>query len=506
MPKSPALLLLKYGLMAASLAISRDALAGDGGTALSATFDSTRVELEVQGTLNNGQTPLWLGSNRYGLSCVNGDYAYQRAGIFHDTSADAARKWRIGYGLDLALTENEGEGARFYVQQAYADFEWKVWRLSVGSKERHMEMKNQELSSGSQTFGINARPIPQVRVELPSYTRITRKLPWLAVKGHFGYGMMTDGRWQRDYVSEGNKYTRHALYHSKALYLRLGNEERFPLSGEVGIESATQFGGTSYNVNSFTTTYDQVKGGHGLKDFFKAIYGGGSDATDEGYGNSGGNTLGSWLFSLKYQGQGWSLRAYYDHFFEDHSQLFGEYGWKDGLMGIEAQLPDNRIVSTVVYEYIRTDYQSGAVYHDETADLPHQISGRDDYYNHTIYPGWQHWGQAIGNPLYTSPLYGNNGSLRFMDNRFRAHHIGLSGNPAPAWHYRLLYTHARSFGTYNEPRSIARYANYILAEVSFAPRKILSMTGWRITAALGGDTFNTEGNNFGAQLTLHKTF
>ena len=497
---------IPYILLLSLLLPSAHAFAQKRTTALSAAFDSVRYEIELQGTLNNGQTPLWMASNRHGLSFVNGDYAYERGGVFHDTSADSLRKWRIGYGVDLALAQNAGQGVRFYVQQAYADFEYKKWRLSVGSKERPLEMKNTELSSGSQTFGTNARPIPQVRIELPEYTLISRKAPWIAVKGYFGYGIMTDGRWQKDYVADGGKYVKHTFYHSKALYLRLGNEERFPLSGEFGIETACEFGGTAYNVQGWSSQYSKIETGHGIKDFFKAIYGGGSDATDDGYSNAGGNTLGSWLFALKYQGRDWSIRAYYDHFFEDHSQMFLEYGWPDGLTGVEVQFPKNPVVSTLVYEYMRTDYQSGAVYHDATDALPDQVSGRDNYYNHTIYQGWQHWGQAIGNPLYTSPLYDDNGALGFTNNRFRAHHIGLSGDPAPTVHYRMLFSHARNLGTYFQQLSRIRYANHWLTEVTYAPRRIGRSTGWCFTAALAGDAFNTEGNNFGAQLSIHKTF
>ena len=33
-------------------------------------------------------------------------------------------------------------------------------------------------------------------------------------------------------------------------------------------------------------------------------------------------------------------------------------------------------------------------------------------------------GMAIGNPLYISPLYKNNGTLNFIGTRFKAHHLG----------------------------------------------------------------------------------
>ena len=56
-----------------------------------------------------------------------------------------------------------------------------------------MEQKNQELSSGSQCFGINSRPIPQVRLSLPDFWNIPGTKGFLAFKGHLSHGMLTDG-------------------------------------------------------------------------------------------------------------------------------------------------------------------------------------------------------------------------------------------------------------------------------------------------------------------------
>lgn len=78
--------------------------------------------------------------------------------------------------------------------------------------------------------------------------------------------------------------------------------------------------------------------------------------------------------------------------------MFLQYGWLDGMVGIEATLPKNRFVDHIVYEFVKTTYQSGPIYHDHTPEIKDQISGQDNYYNHNMYAGWQHWGQALGNP------------------------------------------------------------------------------------------------------------
>lgn len=467
--------------------------------------------VEAQATISAGDTPLWLTANKHGLSSINGDNGYLRAGLYRPAANDSARNWRIGYGLDVAAAYNYT--GSFVIQQLYADFEYKKVRISVGSKERDAALKNRELSSGSQTLGTNARPVPQVRFELPEYVSITGSSDWAAIKGHIGYGMMTDGNWQEDYLQAGEggvkpHYAKKALFHSKAGYLRLGNEGKFPLVFEGGLEMACEFGGTIYNPAGRTGTYgDVLRMGHGIKDFWNATIGTGSDATDEQYANATGNTVGSWLLSLGYKGKNWRLRAYYDHFFEDHSMMFFEYGWRDGLIGAELTLPENRIASSVVYEYVHTTYQSGPVYHDRTDVIPDQISGKDNYYNHNLYQGWQHWGQAIGNPLYTSPLYNHNGELAFTGNRFKAHHFGISGDPVRGLHYRLLYSYVANWGRYDAPYADVRYGNSFLCEVSYKPDKIgkVRADGWSACVAFALDRGAQPGDNTGFQITLRKT-
>lgn len=475
-------------------------------TALTRAGKGIAYNAEAQVTASDGQTPLWLSANRHGLSSVKGDNGYLRAGIFRPAAHDSLHNWRIGYGADIAVPYNFTSG--FVVQQLYADFDYKKLRLSAGSKERPMQLKNNELSSGSQTFGINARPVPQIRVELPEYLSITGRSNWAAIKGHFGYGMLTDGSWQESYVVPGHHYAKKALYHTKAGYLRIGNEEKFPLVFEGGLEMACLFGGTIYNpVGREGLFDDRLEMGNGPKDFIDAIFGTGSDATDEDYANSAGNTLGSWLFSLSYKGKGWKLRAYYDHFFEDHSMMFFQYGWRDGLLGVEFTAPRNPVLTSLVYEYVNTAYQSGPVYHDHTAAIPDQISGTDNYYNHNLYAGWQHWGQAIGNPLFLSPLYNRNGRLDFTGNRFRAHHLGLSGDPAKGLHYRLLYSYMRNWGTYASPFEDVRYSSSFLAEANYSPSRIgrLDTHGWQIGAAFALDRSKQYGNNTGFRMTIRKT-
>ncbi len=462
---------------------------------------------ELSSTLSNGDfSPFWLTANRYGLSSVENNSGYLRGGLFRPIEADAARNWRIGFGADIAVPVNYTSD--FVVQQLYADVQYKLIRLTVGQKEYAPELHNPLLSSGGLGTGINARPVPQVRVSLPEFWTIPGTKGWMAIKGHVAYGAFTDGGWQQDFTATEAKphYAKGVLYHNKAGFLRLGNTDKFPVTLTGGFEMSAQFGGEAWNVNrreDDLSSFDEshVKMDNGPKAFWHAFIPGGSDASDGDFKNNEGNQLGSMHLSLKYHGKGWSARVYAEHFYEDHSQLFFQYGWKDMLYGVEVELPRNPIVSTFLYEHVGTKDQSGGLYHDATGPLPDQISGNDDYYNHNLYAAWQHWGQSMGSPLLVSPIYNTTGQERiwFHHNRITAHHFGLTGRPHPEWNYRALFTHVESLGTYAVPLSEPAYGNYFMIEIGYQPRWMRGLTIVASGATNGGDLL---GSSQGGMLTL----
>ncbi len=488
----------------------------------------TEIRTEVQTSLATGDhTPLWLNANKYGLSSLKTSNGYFRAGLFHSMEGDSARRWAIGYGVDLAVAS--GFTSKLIVQQAYADVRWLKGLLTVGSKEQPMELKNQELSSGSQTLGINARPIPSVRLSLPDYWTVPFTRGWLGVKGHIAYGMMTDDNWQKDFTVEPYKRTEHARIHTKAGYLRIGKKGK-PVSVELGLEMACQYGGTLYSMEPYpevpgSPKFVRIENQSGLKGMFKAFIPGGGDSGEGNYDNMAGNHLGSYLARVNMDFDNWYLGVYADHFFDDHSQMFfldyDGYGkgaefneWKDSrwlvydlkdmMLGVELKLKKQPWVNNIVIEYIYTKYQSGPIYHDRTYHLSDHIAGRDNYYNNYMQTGWQHWGQVMGNPLYRSPLYNEKPEIRIANNRFWAWHFGLSGDPLAGLHYRLLATWQRGWGTYDEPFTDPQRNMSLLAEAEYHFPNTHQLAGWGIRAAFALDHGELLGKNTGGQLTISK--
>ena len=483
--------------------------------------DSLHYKVEMQATLSSGDhTPLWLNANRYGLSSLEKTNGYLRAAVERPLSASDGQKWALGYGLDIAGAYHFTSKA--IVQQAFVEGRWLKGVLTIGAKQQPMELKNQELSSGSQTLGINARPIPQVRVALADYWTIPYTHGWLSIKGHIAYGMQTDDRWQKDFTQQQSRYTEHSLYHSKAGYLKIGKEDGwYPVSLELGLEMACQFGGTTYAVGG--TDSPQIVNDHSLKSFWHALIPLGTDTNDGIYTNAEGNHLGSWLMRLNFDFDRWYLGLYADHFFEDISQMFfldydgygsGDewntkkdnryfrYDMKDALVGIDVKLKKFRYVNQAVVEYMNTRYQCGPIYHDHTQSVGTHICGRDNYYNHSQFPGWQHWGQVMGNPLYTSPIYNSNGSIYVRNNRFKAWHFALAGDPVDGLHYRAKLTWEKGYGTYDKPFYHPLSTTSLLVEGSYTFPATSVFNRFAVTLAYGADFGDLLGDNSGAQLTV----
>ena len=464
----------------------------------------TELTFEVSGTASSGDfAPFWLTSNRYGLASVRPYSNYERARVERDIRLDSDKTWKLGYGLDLALAF--GHERYGIVQQAYIEGAWKKIRLTLGSKQQPMEAQNAELSSGALLFGINARPIPQARLDIDWFAFPGTK-GWWQWKLNGSFGWMTDGHWQESWAVPTTRYARHVLYHEKALYWQFGRTDVLPLTFEIGLRMATEFGGTSYNVQTDRLAVDPVfKHDSGFKAYWQSLTMQGSDATDGNDPNVAGNHLGSWLLQLKYHGSQWQAKAYFERFFEDHSMLTVQYGIRDMLIGGEVSLPRNRVVSTAVLEFMNSTHQSGPVFHDPTQTLPDHIAARDNYYNHLNYTGWQHYGLTLGNPFLTSPLYnaafGRDHQLVFFNNRVKAWHVGLSGDPADDWHWRTLLSFSRNWGTYDIPLPDMLRQTSVMAEVTYTPR---FARGWQASAGIAYDHGKLLGNSFGGQLTIRK--
>lgn len=463
------------------------------------TTSKTEYAIEMGATSGWGTyAPLWLTANRQGLSSVNTESGYLRAGISRFVPLN--KQFSFSAGIDLATAYNFISS--FVVQQAYADLTYRWLNLSIGSKERMPQLKNPKLSSGGMVESNNARPIPQIRLEVPDYVTIPGTHRWLHLKGHIAFGRFTDDRWQEHFASLGNKYAKDVLYHSKSIFAKVGNKERFPVVFEGGMQMSAQFGGDQYIAGQPKVAIDMPTR---FVDFMRVLIPmAGDDTTPEGEQvNIYGNHVGSWNFAVTAYLNQWKLKAYYEHYFDDHSQMFFQYGrWKDGHIGLEVTFPKNRFIDSFVYEGLGTKDQTGPMLYDSFwGEFEEQISAKDNYYNHYLYQGWQHWGMGIGNPLLPGPLYNKNGQITFVSNRVLAHHIAFSGSPSQALNYRVLLTYSRHWGTYDNPFNEIKKQLNSLVEVTYLPP---CWEGWSFTLSAALDRGNMLGNSGGGMLVIRK--
>ena len=462
--------------------------------------DSIQYRAEIGTTLSAGQhTPLWLNANQFGFSSLERNNVWLRLSAFKHM--DEQKRFSWGAGIDMGVAYRFQ--SVFVPQQLYAEVRYRCLDAMIGAKEI-TDGFLPELSSGALTQSRNARPIPQLRIGIFDYADFWGTKGWFAVKGHIAYGMFSDDWWLKRWANPEYPYTLGSLYCSRAIYFRGGDARQFPLEGELGLVMDSEFGGKTWFPNA-------QGGGHwdkhptSAKAWIKALIPmhGGDDTAGGEQANVEGNFLGNWSFSLRWQDpSGWMVRAYYQHFFEDHSMLFFDYPWKDGLYGLEARLPKNPVLSEIDYEFLYMKDQSGPVYFDHTPEIDHQVSGRDGYYENYIYNGWQHWGQGIGNPLLTSPIYNANHEMTFRSTRVSSHHFAFKGEPSEQVGYKVLLSHTRSWGTYANPfpKPVANFS--WLAEVKYHP---VSLKGWEGSLSLAGDHGSLLGNSFGVRLAISKT-
>lgn len=478
-----------------------------GGICASGQNSLIECKVEAGATVSNGDyAPYWLTANKYGMGSTEDNSAYLRAGIAWNKAF--RHGWKLDAGLDLA--GGKGLVSNFWVQQAYFDVSWKMLSLSIGSKERISSPleKNADLTSGWMTEGMNTRPIPQIRAEIHDFYSLPFTGNWLALKGHVAYGAFLDGKWQEGFVQPGGYYTRDVKYHSKALMFRLGNKEKLPVEFEFGLHMATQFAGDKMRKLADGSSEVVIDMPGNFRNYINAFFpsSAGSDAPEGEQINVEGNMLGSWNFALNYYLNDWKFRVYLDHYFEDHSQMFWQYGrWKDGQIGVDITLPKNRWVSRVLWEGICTKDQSGALSHEiyEGALTDLAFYGTDNYFNHSIYNSWQYYGMGMGSPLLYGPAYNCNHSMSFRSNRMKAQHIGLQGEPTEEWSWRILASFARHWGTYGSPFDEVKRQFNGMAEVRFSPARLKN---WGFKAAVGVDKGSVIGNSVGGRVSVNYKF
>jgi hypothetical protein len=421
----------------------------------------TSYEAETFGSFSTGSnTPFWMLYHNWGKTPLKANSAYLSSALFHRQTIDSDRSF--GAGLEIAASTPHSFGT-VWIQQAYGEFDWKMFQLRIGSKEDYTSLLHEHLSSGDFSASNNARPSPELKISLNRYCLVPFTRGNMYIKGDFAVGRFLDSQWQQNTARPYHRnYTTDVLSHHKSLYFRFGNiEEKHRLQFTFGFNHYAQWGGNLYEPRYDNNSHDYTvhEQPHGLGDFFRMMIakegGAGSSWSDSAYVS--GSQTGSYIFLFDYKLRNTDrLQLYYHHFFDDGSGM-GPESLQDMLLGVTWKTARKTLLSDIVLEYIYTKKQTGPIHFNLEMDDAHDAfrnkgNGSDNYYNNGNYvQGYSHFGRTMGTPLFLSPEYNGDGFLIFKSNRIIAFHLGLGGYFHPRLSYRLLATNGRTWGRYSPP-------------------------------------------------------
>ncbi len=451
------------------------------------------INLETVGTFSGGDNaPFWLTNNKYGLGSIENNSGYLRVQTF--ANKRLSQKFKLQLGVDVVAAHNLNSD--FHFQQLYADLSYRKAKLSVGTKERSSLFKNKELSMGGMTLSNNARPISQVEFSLPNFVSVPYTKDLLKVMGGISYGNFFDDTFKRNNAADGY-YATQILYHRKYGFLKFENNSTWNFI--VGIEMDTQWGGHFYKDGKYAWSSPGK-----LEDFFRVLLpmSGGTDSNMTDQVNVLGNVYGSLHLMTNYRKENYTVKAYVERFFEDHSGLFF-HNFPDGLYGIELNLNKRGWITGALFEYLHTKDQTSPFLWDKSNEIPVQISGGDNYYNHIDYISLTNYGFVTGNPLLTSPIYNKGNSLTVYNTRLTSFHGGISGFITNDLKYRALFTYSQSWGTPLIPSRSIRNQYSTMLEATYSNCKL---RGWLFSGAFAFDKSDMVGDNIGVQFKVSKAF
>ena len=465
--------------------------------------------------LNTGDSelaPYYISSNREGY-ITQKTSALAFASVHHAMNTSSRLSWGAGLTLIGGYTSSAGyeryvgngqfeieqqHPARIWLQEAYVKGKYRSIFAVAGQDYKQSPIVS-SLSSGDLVWSGNARPPVGVRAGFIDFQDIPFTKGWLQINGEFGYFREFDDKWLENHYNYYNHFiTTGTWLHYKSMHFRTKPTKPFVFT--IGAQSACQFGGTADYYEDGQVTHT-VKMDADAKAFFRTfIAGSGGNSAGDSFVE--GNHLGTWDIALEYKLFNINkLRAYTQWLWEDGSGI-GKMNGFDGLWGLEYYHPyPNALVTGVVIEYIDFTNQSGPI-HWTPNDRPgtpitSHSSGADDYYNNYIYNGWQSRGMSIGSPFVKSPLYNQDGYMRYRDNVLRGFHAAIKGWINNDWSYRLMGSYRKAWGTPIIPRAGSVDDFSMMLETSYHEHY-----NWDFTAQIAMDRGSLYGNNFGACLVI----
>ena len=429
--------------------------------------DTISYAAEVSAVVSSGAVPLWIQA----LEDGNISAAPYSGNITAAVYKRATRPCRwYDYDFGIALTGRfDTQRTTGYFRSLYAHTRLYIVDITAGIKPLVVGSQNPQLTTGGLLFSGNAYPIPRISIGIDQYIPFPGLYGYLEVKGGLTHGWFVDNS-----CLDTTIHTTNALLHYKFAGVRLGGS--LPINIGYELHHVGQWGGTSPYHGKFPISWDTFK-------HIVLAQGGGNNLSDQL--NAEGNHIGVQELSLVAKWTHWNITTYWQTIFEDKSANFiGRSNLADGLWGIALRQNEWPFINAITLEYLNTTRQDGP-WHDHDGQV---YGGRSNYYNNSSYKqGWTHFGRTIGNAMMSPD-----------NNRVRVYFAGIAGD-IYGFNYRVKISHARNWGTYNQPKYSTNTA--CMLEVKKHVEKAWGLYfGVRMAADMG----TQYGNRFGAMITISK--
>jgi hypothetical protein len=387
---------------------------------------------------NEEEIPFWLHTNtnmtigEFTNLSITGDF----------TAVLSFNNFKINGGA--AIYGRDGVIDNIQRRDLYVQFENSWLFATIGAKRQTEKLDGLSATNQNFLWSGNARPLPGILFEANNPLKISKTF---GVDWGIGHYQLNDER-----------YVKNTLVHYKRLALITTFNENHKLKAQI--QHFAQWGGTSPESGKLK---------NGFKDFVNVFFAHTPEEykTEDGVLNKLGNHLGSYLLEYEFKNNWGSFSTYYEHPFEDGSGT-RLANFPDGVWGAFFKPKNQKIISSVLYEYINTTDQSGA----------YGASGRDNYFSNIVYKsGWTYEENIIGAPfiLFDKNIEITDTTTAFISNRSKTHHFGVMGEFGN-FQWKLKTTVTKYLGTYRKPFSPEWNYWYNYGSLSYKHEKLGTFT------------------------------
>ncbi len=377
-------------------------------------------EFDIKGSIetkailsNEDENPFWFHTNtNYGVGALTNVSATGelKASLIYSS-------FKINGGA--AIYGRDGVEDAVQRKDLYLQFENSWLFATVGAKKQKEVLDGLSATNQNFLWSENARPLSGILLEANNPIKISNTfgIDWGIAHYELNDDRFVDG----------------VHVHYKRLALITNFNENHKLTAQL--QHYVQWGGTS-------PVYGDLK--DGFKDFINVFFAHNSEELGiEGETiNKVGNHLGSYFLNYEFKNSWGDFSFYHEHPFEDGSGT-RLANFPDGVWGLYFKPKTQKIISSILYEYIDTSDQSGISVG----------SGFDGYFGNNIYrSGWSYEQNIIGLPfiLFDKNIEITEISSPYISNRTKIHHLGISGNFSK-FEWKVKTTYTKYLGTYRKP-------------------------------------------------------